>query len=409
LSDIITITKVGHEGDGLAETAGGPLYVPYSLPGETLRLERQGERGLIEEIVTASPERVAPPCRHFGACGGCALQHWTMDAYLAWKRDQVVNALAQRGIEAAVAPIIPVAPNSRRRVTFTVANTTGGIVLGFNRRGSNEILPIEECHVVLPAIAEALPMFRRISRFLLQRGSARLSVTLADNGFDINAEIEGRPRPSPQLIGAASAERAIARLSLNGEEVYRPLLPEIAIPPGTLFPPPGGFLQASAAAEEALAGAVLAAVGTRGPFADLFAGAGTFTLRLAQRDKVAAFEGETPAVAALELAVRKARGIKPVTARRRDLFRNPVSAPELKGFGAVVLDPPRAGARAQCEALAQSVVPRIAYVSCNPATVARDARILIDAGYRLTAVTPVDQFVWSPHVELVGAFEKTKR
>lgn len=408
MTEQLTIDRLGHSGDGIAETPGGRVYVPFTLPGETVAAEREGERATVTAILAASPERIAPPCPHFGSCGGCSLQHWDEAAYRRWKQEQVAAAFAARGIEAPVGPLLPCPPASRRRAVFTAERQGKQVTLGFNRAASHEIIAVPDCRVLVPAIAERIATIAAlIGPLVPQRRRARVTVVAADNGLDI--AVDGLRRVDERLIDALPgriANPAIARLTVEGETIYQPRLPELRAGNATLLPTPGGFVQAVGAAETAMADAVLAGVGPARKVADLFAGIGTFGLRLAERSPVTAYDGDDAAVAALTRAARQARGLKAVTADQRDLFADPMTAIELKAFDAVVFDPPRAGAKVQAEHLAASTVPRIVAVSCNPATLARDARILIDGGYRLTGVTPIDQFLWSAHIEAVATFER---
>ena len=404
----MTITAIGHGGDGIAEGDGGRVFVPYTLPGETVEIDRAVERGTLMRVVTASADRVEPLCPNFQRCGTCSLEHMARPAYLAWKREQVVAAFAQRGIDAAVEAIVPIAPGSRRRAVFSAIRTTKGTVFGFHARHSDEVVAITECPVLAPAIVGKIPTFAVIANIALKRWKpVRVTVLSADNGFDVAMTGAGKPdRAMLERLGAFGTDLSLARVTIDGVEVFRNRQPEIAAGPAILFPTPGGFVQAAKAAEAALAEAVITHVGDAGPVADLFAGIGTFTFRLAATAPVTAVEGDAVLVGALEAAARKANHLKKVTARRRDLFTNPLSPPELDPFGAVVFDPPAAGAKAQAEMLAKSKVAKIVAVSCNPATLARDARILIDGGYRLMRVLPVDQFLFSAEIEAVATFER---
>jgi len=404
----LSIVALGHEGDGVAETPAGKVFVPYALPGEIVEAEVAGERGRLIELIEPSPERVAPPCRHFGVCGGCTVQHLAPEPYREWKRQLVVDAFAQRGIEADVDPLVPLAPHTRRRAVFTVLKEGNDVTLGFNRRESHDVLKIEECPLLVPAIETRLPSLSALAGTLVEREKrARMVVTATDTGLDVSLE-GGRKlgRRDFETLGRGAEESAIARMTVGGNEVFASRLPELRAGKRVLYPAAGGFLQAAAPAETALADLVDAAIGKAGPVVDLFSGIGTFSLRLAARFPVLAVEGDAELLKALDRSMRFSTGIRTITTRRRDLFLNPMAPPELKPFKAVVFDPPRAGAKAQAEMLAKSVVPRLVAVSCNPATLARDARILIDGGYRLTRITPVDQFLWSGHVEVVAAFEK---
>ena len=408
MAETVTIAALGAGGDGIAEAAGERVFVPFALPGETVEIERTRQRARATRIVAPSPSRVAPVCRHFGVCGGCALQHMEAGAYLEWKREIVRKSLALHGMRAEPAPVVPIASGTRRRAVFSAVRTTRGVVFGFNRRAADEIVAIAECPVLLPAITDRLPLFREMAAAALKPGKrARTSVVLADNGLDIAIDGARRPdRRSLDALGRFGTDPAIARLTVDGNEVFHNRKPEVAAGGAVLLPTPGGFLQATAAAEAALAGIVLDHVGNAAPVADLFAGIGTFTLRLAARAPVTAVEGDAALVAALDAAVRRGTGLKPVTARRRDLFVNPMAAAELNAFGAVVFDPPAAGAKAQAAAIAASAVAKVAAVSCNPATLSRDAAILIAGGYRLTRVVPVDQFLYSAEIEVAATFER---
>ena len=402
------IATLGHAGDGIAETGEGRVFVPFTLPEEIVVIERSGNRGRLLGVEQASPLRVTPVCRHFGTCGGCALQHLERDAYLAWKRDIVAKSFALAGIAVEVEPIVPIATGTRRRAVFSAVKTARGVILGFQRRGTNDIIAVEECPVLVPAIASRLGTLREIAAVAVKpRRMARIAVVAADNGLDIAVSDGGRlDEDGLAALGRLAGDASLARLTVDGREVFMNRRPEIDVGGSALLPPAGGFLQASAAAEAAMAEAVLSHVGDARPVLDLFAGCGTFSLRLARNAPVTAVEGDAALLAALELAARRSQGLKAVTTRRRDLFRNPMAPNELAAFSAVVFDPPAAGAKAQAEALAQSSVERVAAVSCNPATLARDARILLDGGYRLERVLPVDQFLFSPEIEVVANFSR---
>jgi 23S rRNA (uracil1939-C5)-methyltransferase len=406
----VTITALGHGGDGIAAAADGArLYVPYTLPGETVAIERsENGHAHLTDVITASADRVPPLCPNFTRCGTCALEHMARPAYLAWKREQVAAAFAQRGIDAEVAPTVAVAPGTRRRAIFSAIRAAKGTILGFHARGSGEIVPVATCAVLHPAIVAKLPLLNTIAGVALPRWKeARVTVLAADNGLDVAIAGAGKPtREMLDRLGLFGTDPALARLTIDGTEVLRTRQPELAAGPAILLPTPGGFTQAVQSAEEALAAAVTAHVGNAAPVADLFAGIGTFTFRLAAKAPVTAVEGDAALVAAIEQAAHKARGLKRITTRRRDLFANPLAPRELDTFGAVVFDPPAAGAKAQAEMLAKSQVAKVVAVSCNPATLARDARILIDGGYRPTRVLPVDQFLFSAEIEAVATFAR---
>jgi 23S rRNA (uracil1939-C5)-methyltransferase len=327
--------------------------------------------------------------------------------YADWKHGIVVEAFRQRGLTPDVAPLLRVPAGSRRRAVLTCSRAGEKITLGYHGRRSHVLFDLEECPVLLPEIVARLPGLRAVAA-LLPAGETRFTVLATPAGLDVS--VEGKLRAlSPQAAAAVariSAGHGFARITIAGETIIESASPVLQTAGVGVLPPPGAFVQAVAAAEDALATAVLDRIGRPKRVADLFCGIGTFAFAVARRGRVAAFDSDNGAVAALQAAVRHASGLKPIEARVRDLFREPLSPRELAQFDTVVLDPPRAGAKAQCEALAKSEVSRIVYVSCDPATLARDARTLVDAGYRLGEVVPIDQFLFSAHVELVAAFTR---
>lgn len=414
----LTISRLGAEGDGIAETPAGPVYVPFSHPGDRLKAAVEKSRGTIMALTEPAPGRIEPVCRHFGpdgengACGGCSLQHVDPALYSSFKRGLVVAALKSKGLDLAVGDLVAAHPGERRRAAFAARKTEKDLLLGFNQAGSHHIVSISECPILKPSIVARLGDIRTIGRALAPNAEPfRIGVLETLSGFDI--AVDGLPKlTDPQrqaAIGTILKIRGIARVSLDGEILVEPVRPVIRFGTTDVAPPAGGFTQATVEAEEAMAALVLESVGKVKAVADLFAGSGTFALRLAERAKVHAVEGDARAVAALEHAARNRQGLKPVTAERRDLFRRPMMASELKTFDAVVFDPPRAGAEAQSKELARSVVRKIVAVSCNPVTLARDLAILVAGGYRVTSVTPIDQFLWSSHVEIVAALERPKK
>jgi 23S rRNA (uracil1939-C5)-methyltransferase len=401
----VEIVRLGAQGDGIAEAPDGrPRFVPFALPGERVRVI--GDE-MPEVVGPASPDRRAPICRHFGVCGGCVAQHMSETLYADWKRSIVVEAFRQRGLAPDVGQLIRVPPGSRRRAVLTCKRAGASITLGYHGRRSHALFDLDECPVLVPGIVAALPGLRAIAG-LLPAGECRVTVLATPAGLDVS--VEGKFR-SPNASAAAAmariaADHRFARITLSGETIIERSSPMLQASGVGVVPPPGAFVQAVAQAEDALAAAVMERIGRPKRTADLFCGLGTFAFALGARSRVAAFDSDQAAIAALREAVRHASGLKPIEARVRDLFREPLSPRELAPFDAVVLDPPRAGAKAQCEALAKSQVPRIVYVSCDPATLARDARTLVDAGYRLGEVVPIDQFLFSAHVELVAAFAR---
>ena len=408
MAEVVTIAALGYRGDGIAETQSGPVYVPFTLPGERVAIERAGERARLVAILDPSPDRATPPCRHFGRCGGCALQMMPLSASRRLKRDFVVAALTQQGLQTEVAETIGVSQASRRRAVLTARRAGARIVLGYNERGSNHIVDIEECPVLAPRLAEHLAAIRPLlGRLLPQHRPARVTAVLTGGGLDLNLEGAEPPaaRAVPDLAALAQTLR-IARLSVDGEPLLSLAEPVVVVAGVKLVPPPGAFIQASAEAESAMTELVTDHLACAKGVADLFSGFGAFALALARRATVHAVEASQPALDALNAATRCATGLKRITTERRDLFAFPLSPAELKSFDAVVFDPPRAGARAQAAALAASDVQRVAAVSCNPASFARDARLLVDGGYLLERVVPVDQFVFSAEAEVVGLFSR---
>ncbi|NNG05205.1 MAG: class I SAM-dependent RNA methyltransferase [Inquilinus sp.] len=413
------ILALGAQGDGIGDGDGRPLYVPLTLPGERVRVrlgERRGD-GLAAELVEVlapSPDRRPAPCGHFGVCGGCSVQHLGAAAYAAWKRDLVVAALARAGLAGMpVAPAIVTPPASRRRATLAARRLQAGVVLGFNERRRHRIVDLTGCPVLLPSLVALLPILRETLAALLAPGeAAEVSVAALDGGADVVLGLPGPPDLAAwERLAALAETAALARLSVRtGDGEPEPVA---ARRPATLIlggvpvaVPPGSFLQASAEGGAALTRLVRDGVGTAARVADLFCGVGTFALPLAGRAKVFAVDSARPALAALAAAAAGSGLDGRLRAEFRNLFRDPLAGAELSGFGAVVFDPPRAGAAAQAAALAASPVPVVVGVSCNPASFARDAAALVAGGYRLERVTPVDQFLWSAHVELVGVFRR---
>lgn len=405
----LEIARLGAQGDGVAEVPPGAVFVPFTLPGERVQAEASGERGRLIAVTAPSPERAAPVCRHFTHCGGCAVQHMRMPAYLAWKRDLVAASFAARGIEAPVAHVVSVGLGARRRASFSARRTGRGVVLGFHEAKGLEIVDLQECPVTASAIVRALPGLRRLVEPLMsRRAPARIVVTLAANGLDVGIEdVPADPEPElRQWLAREAAALQLARLTLAGEPLYQATVPAVRFGPAHVVLPPRAFLQAAPAAEVEMVRLVTQAVGEARRVADLFCGLGTFTFPLAQRAQVLAVDGDKPAVAALQNAAKRTPGLKPIEARARDLFREPLAGRELQGIEAAVFDPPRAGAAAQAAALAGSAVRTVVGISCNPATLARDARILLDGGFSLERVTPIDQFLYSPHIEAVAVFRR---
>jgi 23S rRNA (uracil1939-C5)-methyltransferase len=407
----LEILRVGAQGDGVAE---GPVYAPFTLPGERVLAKVQAGRGEVAEVLAPSPERQAPVCPHFHACGGCALQHWSEPGYLDWKAGIIREALSREELETEILAPLACPPGSRRRLALHARpGREGEARLGYKARGSWTLVEITVCPIADPRLVENFPALRRLAAAFLEhpRSAPTLHVTWTETGLDVDVTgVERRTgglSADARLKAAEAAQAAdLARVTLAGEIVYQARRPMVRLGQAQVVLPPGGFLQATQRAEQAMGDFVMAAAAGADKVADLFCGVGTFSFRLAERAQVLAADASAEAIGALNAALGGAPGLRPITAEARDLYRRPVLAQELKGVGAVVFDPPRAGAAAQAAQIAASGAGRAIGVSCNPATFARDARILVDAGFALERVLPVDQFLWSPHVELVGVFSR---
>ncbi|RWP25341.1 class I SAM-dependent RNA methyltransferase [Mesorhizobium sp.] len=406
-----TITRLGSQGDGVAETETGELFIPFTLPGETVTAAREKDRATLMSVLEVSPLRIDPACRHFTECGGCAIQHLEAEAYHRWKHDKVAHALNSKGISCDIDALVPCAPQTRRRVVFTARRSEAGMLLGFVRALSSEIISIEECPISLPEIVAKLDRLRALAELVCATTkSFRMTVTATGSGLDVAVHESGKLGENQRRVASNFAiAQGLARLSIDGEIIIEPKKPVVLFGSVAVAVPPGAFLQATEAAEQAMADIVGRHLARARKIADLFAGCGSFALRLAARSEVHAVEGDAAALSALDRAFRFASGLKRVTSERRDLFRRPLTSRELNAFDGVVFDPPRAGAEDQSKQIARSDVPLVAAVSCNPVTLARDLRILVDGGYALKSVTPIDQFLWSPHVEAVALLEKPKR
>ncbi len=413
MAETLVIDHVAHRGDGVAFVDGEAIYVPCTLAGETVEVDHvpghHPDRRRLLAVTTASPERIAPFCRHFGVCGGCAIQHWQDDRYRAWKRNIVVETLRQAKLDCEVAPLIDAHGAGRRRITVHARLLNHDILkVGFAAGGSHDIVPIDRCPILDPSLSGALDAAWALAEPLTKIGkSLDIQVTATRGGLDIDVRGSG-PLPAAMVttLSGIAAQHRLARLTRHGELVLMRNAPEIAIGKAQVTLPPGSFLQATTAGEEALAELVGEYVGKAKHIADLFCGVGPFALRLATKARISAFDSDAGPVTALQKAASATAGLKPVKAEARDLFRRPLMPPELRDYDAVVFDPPRQGAQATATQLAASRVPVVIAVSCNAATFARDARILIDGGYRLEGATPVDQFKHTPHVELVARFSR---
>jgi 23S rRNA (uracil1939-C5)-methyltransferase len=397
---LYTVERLGQRGDGLVRAGDIQLHVPKVLAGEDIDLAM----GKLTRIVSPSPERIAAFCQHYDRCGGCKFQHWSEVPYQAWKRNQLVEALAAQNIATPVAPLIDAHGAGRRRVSLHVREQGGVWQAGFMEQKSHELIALDYCPVLVPALQKSALLAAAFGPSL---GACDVAVTAADNGLDVSIKAE-RKIVLRRLEALNEIVRTynILRLSVNGEVHTSLATPHVNIGKVQVPLPTTSFLQATSAGEIAIAALVLEAVKSAKHVADLFCGVGPFALRMAEKAKVYAADSDKPAIAGMQLALRNTQGLKPVDAQVRDLFREPLTPLELKPFDAVVLDPPRAGAEAQARQLAKSQVKRVVLVSCDVANFSRDASILTKGGYSLKTVTPVDQFKWTAHLEMVGVFTK---
>lgn len=410
----LTVEAIGAQGDGIAHYDGHSLFLPETLPGEVVDVELDDDGVGEVDLIEPSSTRVAPPCPHFGVCGGCSMQHMNIDSYAAWKRDIVVAAFAQAGLEATIEPLVPCAPHERRRVTFTAANSIDGVTVGFNEEGSNSLLALDACPVMVPAIFELVPVLEKIAATCVPPGkTAHVTVLETETGHDCAFEASHTITDDMRRgISKTVHGTTIARLSFNGEIIITKGAPVIRFDAIAVEPPPGGFTQAVKSIEDAMVALVTKHLGKSKNVVDLFAGSGTFSLPLARRCSVHAVEGEAPAVDALKRTWRdNAAGerLRTVTAEKRDLFRSPLTRVELNDYRGIVFDPPRAGAQGQMAALAQSTIEKVAAVSCNPTTLVRDLSVLVEAGFTIEKVVPLDQFLWTPHVEVVALLSRRNK
>jgi 23S rRNA (uracil1939-C5)-methyltransferase len=413
----LTIEKLGAQGDGIADWRGEPVFLPFTVPGDRVRAQigarrGSGREGRVVERMASGPLRATPACRHFGQCGGCALQHLATEDYQAVKLGALTAALRRVGIDPVVVEPLRAVPSTRRRVRLGLVRPRdphAPAVVGFRERFRHALIDLSECHILEPALFALIDPLRRIVPKIIAPGAtAEAMLTQSDSGIDLLIESGKLPTlPALETLAGLAADRDLARIVWRTGRDDMPVVerrPVRAVFSGTSVPlPPGGFLQASAAAEALLVAEVVATIREQLPVLDLYSGLGTFTFALAKAGPVHAVEGDAAAGAALGQA---AASMPHVTVERRDLDRNPLSMAELAPYAAAVFDPPRAGALNQAAALATSNIETVVAVSCNPATFARDATRLIAGGYRLERVVSIDQFVWTPHLELVAVFRR---
>jgi 23S rRNA (uracil1939-C5)-methyltransferase len=404
----LTIVSLDAHGRGVADSGAA---VPGALPGECVRVRSEGRRAELVEILEPSPGRAKPYCPWYDRCGGCAAQHMSDALYRDWKRNIVVEALKTAGVEACVGPLVDAHGAGRRRATFH-ARFPHGVAdeVGFMRARSHDIVAIDACPLFAPAMAGAVEAARALAADLRGLGKALdIGVTATLEGLDVDLRGSGplELAETRKLTRTADA-LDLARLSNHGAVIVERRPPRVAFGGAFVTLPPGGFLQATEAGETKLAAFAEEALAGAKTIADLFCGAGAFALRLARRHEVHGFDSDGAAIAALERGAAAAHGLRRITAATRDLFQRPLRADELSAFDGVLFDPPRAGAEAQTREFAASALPLVVAISCNAATFARDARILIDGGFGVETVTPLDQFRSSPHVEIAAVFRRAK-
>ena len=403
-----TIERLGYQGDGVFTDGGRDVFAPFTLPGEVVSGSIQGDRLIDLRVETPSDTRIKPMCRHFKTCGGCVTQH-AQDDYLAdWKQTAVRETLSRHGLTPHFRPIITSPPRSRRRAAFSGRRTKKAAMVGFHGARSDALIEVSDCALVQPEILIGLDGFKTLVRAAASRSSeVKIAVTTSSGGLDVDVR-DGKEMTTElmsEVVKIAQTEN-YARLSWDGDVILERQPPLQTFGSAQVRPPAGSFLQATPEGEQALVNAVLEISAGAKKAVDLFAGCGTLSLPLAEIAEVHAVEGDADMTTALDTGWRHSDGLKTVTTEARDLFRRPLLSDEFKGVDVVVLDPPRAGAKAQIEVLCDAGVPTIAYVSCNPSTFARDAERLVAAGYEFQWVQVVDQFRWSAHSELVGAFQK---
>jgi 23S rRNA (uracil1939-C5)-methyltransferase len=401
----LEIETLGAQGDGIVDWDDTQFVIPYALPGEVWRFVDDDAPTMLR----AHPDRAAPICAHFGTCGGCVAQHMPDALYAEWKRNIVVQAFRHRGIDAPVGALFRVPPGSRRRITVYARRYRRNLHLGFYRAATRYIMNVGQCPIADPRLVAVLPALREMLEPMLA-GRAEAGIQLLATPSGIDARIDFIYLDTPQRhyprLAALAARSGLARLTVGNDTVALTRQPVLTFGGVEVVPPPGAFVQAVGASEAEMVRLVLAATATAKRIADLFCGLGTFTFPLARRARTLAVDSDADAIAALAATARRAPGLKPIETKVRDLYRMPLAARELDGFDAVVFDPARAGAQAQAAQLARSKVATIVAVSCNPGTLSRDMRILIDGGYRLEAVTPIDQFLYAAHVEAVAVLRR---
>jgi 23S rRNA (uracil1939-C5)-methyltransferase len=409
----VTIDEVGAQGDGVGHVDGQKVYVPFALPGETVRVLSPKAKPEVFEILSPSPNRIVPICRHFEACGGCVMQHWDAASYKSWKIGLVRTALARAGLDAPIDEMSSYPDASRRRATFSVRVAQGRAEIGYSRFRSHQFVAVEECPILVPDIERVLPRMQdALSGLLPEGGEARIHITAAANGLDCAAESAPLGPKAQGALVSGFAKTGIVRAVWNGETVFQSSAPFIVSGQIKVPLPVSSFLQAVEACERDMAAfAIESLAGAKAggrPVCDLFSGLGALSFPAAELSPVTAYEANPHAVEAMEIAARGAKGIKPVRALRRDLYRSPLGPTELQAFSAAIVDPPREGAEAQCRAIAASRLETVVMLSCNPVTFARDAALLSVSGFEIVRLAAFDQFKYSAHIEVAALLKRAR-
>jgi len=404
----LEISGLGRHGEGMAEHESGRHFVPYCLPGETVRATITGKTSQLEEVMVASPDRIEAICPSFGTCGGCAVQHLKQDHYRAWKRSVVETALRNKQIEVPVEELLDAHGEGRRRVTLHAKFIKGGAICGLMKSNSHDLLDLETCPILVPELTNVTTVAQALSApFASAANQVDIQVTAADNGLDCDVRGAGKMTYDAQVALASVADEFdIARISIAADTALERRRPVIRMGLADVVPAPGGFLQATREGEDTLSRLALDHIAGAKTVADLYCGVGPFALRAAENATVTAYDSNEAAITSLTNAIRFTKGLKPLTPRKQNLSSDAVYHTDLNVYDAVILDPPRAGALHQVRELVDSKVERVVSISCDPASFARDAEILVTGGYTLEKVVPVDQFKYSSHVEIVGCFSR---
>lgn len=406
----LKIDHVGARGDGIAKTDKGPVFVPFALKGETVRVDLDKSRGIITELKSKSPDRVDPVCQHFQKCGGCVAQHMSDESYQSWKLDIAQQALDKSSIKHKIDHFLSCTIGERRRVVLTAERSNEDTKIGYLQAGSHDLIAINECPVAHPQIVEHLDLFREIAQIITPHyKTSQLTILLCENGFDIAVEASFSLKDATihAVSQKATSSKTIKRLAFNGEVLVE-IEPTVLTFGDTLIQvPSGSFVQASKRAELEMVELVTNHLKPCKKIVDLFSGSGTFTFPLAQKSAVHAVETSGPALNSIDRGFRSRQGLKPISTERRDLFRSPFVREDLKPYQGVIFDPPRAGAEAQSKQLARALnIKKVAAVSCNPTSLARDLELLVKGGFKIKSITAIDQFLWSTHVEMVALLER---